>query len=210
MPEHRIPLEPEKTYHIYNRGINSCVLFKEPTNYEYFLRLYKKHIIPVADTFAYCIMGNHFHLLVRIKSENNLALLPDFEKLTTEQEIINRVNKHFSNLFNAYCKAYNKKYNRTGSLFENRFRRKHINCNQYLKQAILYIHNNPVHHGFCDSPYKYPWSSYQTHISNKPTSMLRNEVIELFNDVGNLKYCQQQKADRSEIDEWVEKENRLN
>lgn len=62
-------LEFDRYYHIYNRGINSCNLFEETPNYEHFLRLYEKYINPIADTYAYCLMKNHFHLLVRIKDE---------------------------------------------------------------------------------------------------------------------------------------------
>ena len=62
------PLENGKYYHIYNRGINSDVLFKENDNCEYFLKLYDLHIDPIADTFAWCLMKNHFHFLVRIKN----------------------------------------------------------------------------------------------------------------------------------------------
>ena len=63
------PLRPEHFYHIYNRGINGEKLFKQPRNYPYFLQQYAKYIAPVADTYAYALMGNHFHLLVRIKTE---------------------------------------------------------------------------------------------------------------------------------------------
>ena len=63
------PLTYGKFYHIYNRGINGCNLFEGKDNYEYFLNLYDKHVSPVVDTFAWVLMKNHFHLLVRIKEE---------------------------------------------------------------------------------------------------------------------------------------------
>ncbi len=62
-----IPLEPGKFYHVYNRGNNRENIFNEEQNYAYFLKLYAFHIGPIADTFAYCLMRNHFHLSVRIK-----------------------------------------------------------------------------------------------------------------------------------------------
>ena len=61
------PLEPGTYYHIYNRGVNRENIFREERNYAYFLRLYSKHITPVAETFAYCLLRNHFHLLVRVR-----------------------------------------------------------------------------------------------------------------------------------------------
>ncbi len=62
-------LESGKYYHIYNRGINSCDIFRHDENYEHFLRLYDKYINPIAKTFAWVLMKNHFHFLVRIKEE---------------------------------------------------------------------------------------------------------------------------------------------
>ncbi|SFF48467.1 transposase [Sunxiuqinia elliptica] len=66
------PLEHNHFYHIYNRGINSCNLFQENTNYEYFLSLYARYISPVANTYAWVLMRNHFHLLVKIKGEDEI------------------------------------------------------------------------------------------------------------------------------------------
>ena len=80
------PLDYGKFYHIYNRGINSCNVFTETDNYQYFLNLYDKHISPVADTYAWVLMKNHFHFLVRIKElqdltgfQNLSGLICDFE-----------------------------------------------------------------------------------------------------------------------------------
>jgi hypothetical protein len=63
-----IPLEYGHYYHVYNRGINRQNLFIEDRNFRYFLELYAKHITPIAHTFAYCLLYNHFHFLVRIKT----------------------------------------------------------------------------------------------------------------------------------------------
>jgi putative transposase len=67
------PLLHGQYYHIYNCGINGEQLFRETTNYEHFLRLYDKYIDPVAETYAWCLMGNHFHLLVRVKDEKEIG-----------------------------------------------------------------------------------------------------------------------------------------
>ena len=63
------PLQPDSYYHVFNRGVNRQNLFFEGRNYGYFLQLYAHHIEPVADTYAYCLLPNHFHLLVRVKTE---------------------------------------------------------------------------------------------------------------------------------------------
>jgi len=156
-------LEYGNFYHIFNRGINSCDLFIENTNFEYFLKLYEYHISPVAETYAWVLMKNHFHFLVRIKKENELRLQLSLK--VESDGVLQNPHQRFSNLFNAYSKAYNKRYDRHGSLFERRFKRKHITDAEYLKQVILYIHNNPVHHGIVDNPLKYPWSSYKSNMS---------------------------------------------
>ncbi|HKI89689.1 MAG TPA: hypothetical protein VKA38_11730, partial [Draconibacterium sp.] len=134
-----IPLEYGKFYHIYNRGINGCNLFHDNENYEYFLYLYGKYISPIANTYAWVLMKNHFHFLVRIKKEENIPFMGQTpegladssgsgenlsvsyrpESVSKKYEPTNQ----FSHLFNAYTKAINKRYHRTGSLFEHPFKR---------------------------------------------------------------------------------------
>lgn len=179
------PLEPldfDKFYHIYNRGINGENLFKETTNFEFFLQLYHQHIDVVAETYCFCLMKNHFHFLVKIKPKNELL---DYSK--------RHISQSFSNLFNAYTKAFNKKYNRHGALFERPSKRKSISNYNYLQNLICYIHNNPVHHRFCEDPIEYPWSSYLSCISEKATKIRRTEVLKLFNDIENFKYVHSSK-----------------
>ena len=67
------PLQNGKYYHIYNRGNNHENLFRTPDNYEHFLRLYEKYISPIAGTFAWVLMKNHFHLLVKVKDEKDIG-----------------------------------------------------------------------------------------------------------------------------------------
>lgn len=201
MANQKILLEPDKYYHIYNRGINSCNLFKEKTNYQYFLLLYDRHISPVADTFAWVLMRNHFHLLVRVKSEEEMFSQDDSEYL---QGLKGKYYQPFSNLFNAYTKAFNKKYNRHGSLFESNFRRKLINSDKYFKSLVIYIHNNPVHHGFCENIIDYPWSSYFTCISFKETKLKRKTVMGWFNNLGEFKELHQRDTEFKKIDRWLD------
>ena len=66
------PLLYNTYYHIYNRGVNGENLFREERNYDLFLRLYEKHLSPVTDLFAYCLLRNHFHISVRVKSEEEI------------------------------------------------------------------------------------------------------------------------------------------
>ncbi len=185
-------LENGKYYHIYNRGINSDILFKENKNYEHFINLYDTHIEPIAETYAWCLMKNHFHFLVRLKEE---------AEIQTERKIL--PSQSFSNLFNAYTKAFNKSYNRHGALFERPFKRKSIDNESYFQNLITYIHNNPVHHKICENPIEYPWSSYVTCISDKPTKLKRKKVIEMFNDIENFKYVHQLKSNPFTIESFL-------
>jgi len=65
--EQHAHLEPGRYYHIFNRGINGANIFLEERNFAYFLNLYAKHVEPVAEIFAYSLLRNHFHLLVRVR-----------------------------------------------------------------------------------------------------------------------------------------------
>ena len=201
-----VPLEYDKYYHIFNRGINGENLFRENSNYEHFLRLYSEHIEPVAETFAWVLMKNHFHLLVRIIPEEKIGLIkPREDKKRIDYPLKKKYNptQQLGNLFNAYAKAFNKKYNRTGSLFESPFRRIPVNDERYFKHLIFYILNNPVHHGFCEVMTDYPWSSYLTTISDKPTRLQRDKVIGWFNSKPEFIEFHQQNHDDKTIESLI-------
>ena len=197
-----ILLEKGNYYHIYNRGNNGIDVFFDNESYYHFLRLYDKYISPIADTFAWCLLKNHFHLLIYLKIDNEI----DFEKLeysTIEKPKDFNPSNQFGYLFNAYTQAINKKFNRTGSLFERPFERKLIGSEKYLQNLIFYIHNNSVFHGFTNNIIDYPWSSYHTILSDKPTKLKRQEVIEYFGDIENFKHSHNQKQNLSEINSLI-------
>ncbi len=166
-----IPLEPGKYYHIYNRGNNRENIFKEDRNYAYFLKLYAFHVGPIADTYAYCLLRNHFHLLARVRDEKNLTGLEDLSGLPAQR---------FSNFFNAYAKAFNKACHRTGALFQRPFGRIEVTSEGYLFRLVTYIHQNPQRHGFVADFREWPYSSYHTLLSGKATHLKREEVLEWF------------------------------
>ena len=161
----------EQYYHIFNRGNNGEDIFLEDKNYSYFLDLLRKHIIPVAHILSYCLLKNHFHLLINTKNVED-----------------KKIAQGFSNLFNAYAKAINKKYGRKGSLFQRKFQRKRIDTEDYLRKLVVYVNLNPVIHGFCEDYKGYIHSSYRGLISDKPTALKRQFVIDLFEDRENFKY----------------------
>lgn len=158
-------------YHIFNRGNNGENIFIENINYSYFLKLIKRHITPVADIYSYCLLKNHFHLLIRTNDIEDKLL-----------------SQAFSNFFNAYSKAINKKYNRSGSLFQDRFKRIKIKDENYLKELIIYINLNPVYHSFSSDIFSYKHSSLTSLLSNKKTLLKREEVLSFFEDKENFKF----------------------
>jgi hypothetical protein len=150
------PLHLGQFYHIYNRGTNGEDIFLEERNYQHFLRPYAKHIEPVADTYAYCLLCNHFHLLVWIKTaeeqEAHFQGQTETQKVSKTLGVFKEKNpsRSFGNLFDAYAKAVNKAYGRTGSLFEHPFGRKLVTSDAHFTHLITYIHRNPQKHGLVD------------------------------------------------------------
>ncbi|HND87529.1 MAG TPA: transposase [Saprospiraceae bacterium] len=170
MKNYELPLEPGATYHVFNHANGFENLFVNEGNYRYFLRKYAEHIPPVADTLAYCLMPNHIHLMIRIKS---VAELP-------ENCGSNKISKHFGNLFSAYAQAFNKQQRRRGSLFIPNFKRSMVTTEAYFARLVHYIHRNPVKDGFVSHPAEWPHSSFMSLLSDKPSRLLRKEVMEFF------------------------------
>ena len=195
-------LLPGNVYHIYNWGNNKENLFKEEANYHYFLKLWRKYIDPVADTFVYALMPNHFHFLVRVKT-SQVSLSREEETC----EVSALASKSFSNLFNVYSKAINKRYNRTGSLFQERFKRKLIDSESYFTEIIFYIHANPQKHKLVNDFRDYEYSSYGALHLTEPT-LIQQEVLSWFG--GRDKFIQYHEKYREALIEksfFMEKEN---
>ena len=192
------PLLPETVYHIYNHANGDENLFRSNENYHYFLRKYGEYIYPIAETFAYCLMPNHFHLMVKIRSEEEVlkffkskagAKLPTgdlqgFQNLggLAKEHLPNLLSKQFSDFFNSYAKAINKMFNRKGSLFIPNFKRKSVSDSQYFTHLIAYIHLNPVKHGFCSHILDWEHSSIHTYYLEKNTKLNRQYLIDYFGD----------------------------
>lgn len=186
---------PEEYFHIYNRGTDKREIFSDQKDYERFLeslylfnsseRIILK-TIPKNDRFsyerddivvdigAYCLMSNHFHLLIKSKEENSVSIF--MQKLQT-----------------AYTMYYNKKYKRSGVLFQGSFKAQHVTRDEYLKYLFSYIHLNPIKiiepnwkekgisnlsdaKNFLDS---YKYSSYSDYLTEnrKERSILNKEVF---------------------------------
>ncbi len=211
-------LIPEATYHVYNRANGSERLFRSEENYRYFLRQYQSYINPIAHTFCYCLMPNHFHFLIRIKTEQELkeyfegdealrkgksaplAPLTGFETLSEvgvgrpgagsekEKDLPILISRRFSDLFNGYTQAFNKQHKRRGSLFMRPYKRKRVYDETYLRKLVHYIHHNPVNSCLCHAPQEWPHSSYSQLIHQETTFLRRAEILDWFGDRENFIY----------------------
>lgn len=132
-------------YHVMLRGINKQLIFEEEEDCEKYLQVLE--LCQEKGTFklkAYCLMGNHLHLLIQ---EENESL----------EQIFKRIGVR-------YVYWYNIKYNRTGHLFQDRFKSEPVDDDSYFLTVLRYIHQNPMKAGMCEEGLQYKWSSYQDYL----------------------------------------------
>jgi len=137
---------PREVYHVYNRANGYENLFRQEKNFLYFLMLVKRHVSPYAEVYAWCLLDNHFHFMIETKAD--------------EKGEYANMSQKFSNLFNAYAKAFNKVYHRRGSLFQKQFKYKLVDSERYMMRLVLYIHKNAFKHGMVRHFKDWPFSSW--------------------------------------------------
>lgn len=180
--------ESGNTYHVYNRTNNKELLFKTNDDYYLFLNRLFKYIGPVAEVYAWNLIPNHFHFLIKVRSESEIIKgiesmfdLTKSQKLFLENRNIDSlVEMEFRRLFTSYAMSFNYIHNRNGNLFHRTFRRVRIEREDQFVRAIIYIHANALKHRLVDQFDKYPWTSYHLIISDQPTKLMKKEIIELF------------------------------
>ena len=166
--------EFESVYHIFSHVNGKELIFREETNYQFFLKQLDKYVTQIADIYAYCLLPNHFHLLLRFKNIEGVNVEDEHQSLM----------KNFGNFLNSYAKAFNKKYNRKGALFLNAVKRKKISDEKYLLKVLHYIHNNPVNHGFVNKIDQWKYSSYNSYLNSEKESKLnRTEIMQYFHSL---------------------------
>lgn len=180
------PFEPDAYYHLYNHAVGDENLFRSAENYRFFLSRYTHYTQRILNTYAYCLMPNHFHFLIRVKPLEDISAF--FESLTKYQgvhvastkSISNQIGHQLGSWLGSYSKAYNKRFNRRGRLFIERVRRIKVTDQNYLCRLIPYIHWNPVHHGFVDFPEDWPYSSYNHLLHDAAPLLDTSSVVRLF------------------------------
>ncbi len=203
MSNRRIPLMPNRIYHVYNHANGGDDLFKSAENFRYFLRLYASHLCPIFDTYAYCLLPNHYHLLVHVKELE--AVWPalqrspkGFEKplgLERQTEISDLLAHRVGSFQNAYAKAFNKQQGRIGSLFMQSFCRKPVEDHSYYVQVMHYIHMNPGYHGLIDDWRNWPYSSYRAFFSTGSSKVDREDALSRCGGKATFETLHQQPVD---------------
>ena len=196
MIDYRKKMEKGWFYHVYNRGNNSERLFYTHGNYAFFLKRYEEYLSNHVDTYAYCLMPNHFHFLIRVKEgacqTSNVSHIKKEKHLSDGIAPKNHeetVSKQFKTLFTSYAKALNKQESRHGSLFEKPFRRIEVNSQNYLVNIVKYIHKNPQKHGVMNDFENYTWSSYPIIKNNYDSYIKKEEVLSWFDTKENFVAC---------------------
>ena len=161
MPRRQVILQAGNYYHIYNRGNNRQLIFFEQDNYLYFLRQLRTHLINRGvDIIAYCLMPNHYHLLVYLKTDYFSKLMQSFTL--------------------SYAKAINKRYKKVGSLFQGRFQAIHVDKDEYLLNLTRYIHLNPVEANLVEKAEDWEFSSYREYVD------LRQGTLPTLDELGSF------------------------
>lgn len=156
MPRRTHPFLPGAYYHFYNRGNNRQAIYFESDNYVYFLRGLKKHLLPVLEVVAYCLMPTHYHFLARIRQTSEF-----FENSEVYgAEVSEAVSQGMMRLGVSYTKAINKRFGRVGALFQGQFQAKPVLSERHLTRLCFYIHGNPVKDGLVSAPEAWPYSNY--------------------------------------------------
>ena len=151
---------PSSVYHIVSRGAAHQIIFENDDDRAFFMtRLVETLDAYNAELFAWCLMDNHVHLLVRIAFEN----LP----------------QAMHALFTGYAGYFNRVHGRTGPVFEGRYKSEAVTSEEYLMGVVRYIHFNPVKAGLSNGPH-YPWNSYSDYIGRISTWTETKYVLDVF------------------------------
>jgi len=155
---YRQPAYTNHFYHVFNRGNNFEQIFFNQQNYHFFLKRLLQYFDNKINLVAYCLMPNHYHLLVEILQDGYLQKA--MQKFST-----------------SYTKAINKEQSRVGHLFQGRYKSKLIPNNNYLLHLSRYIHLNPVKAGLAKKPEDWLFSSYLDFADKRKSEYINHEII---------------------------------
>jgi putative transposase len=183
--------ENDGIYHVYNRSIDRKPMFTSAGNYAYFIRQFDKYLSNYVKIYAYNLLGNHFHFMIKVNDLTGLQKLSNKEKTTHDI-----VSHQFKKFFQSYAMAFNKEQNRIGTLFQTPFKRVRVENENYLQELACYINTNAQKHNLVKDFRDWKWTSYHNTISNKETKLLKEELISYFGDIENFIHCHQEYGSR--------------
>ena len=166
--------EADSLYHVYNRGNNGQQLFFKPEHYHYFLRLIRQHIAPQGNLLAYCLMPNHFHLLLQ-PSAAGILPTPGSASTTTQP-----LSRGIAKLLSTYGQALNQQLGRQGGVFQPKTKGKLLDgpfgAAGYPLLCFHYIHQNPVRAGLAATLTEWPYSSYRDYAGLRSGTLCEQAV----------------------------------
>jgi REP element-mobilizing transposase RayT len=183
--------EETNFYHVICKAIDGKTLFKDEENKRYFLERYLDFSNEFFDTYAYSLLDNHVHFLIKTKSQLELKIYLNQLEINQRTSTFKRfiedkcsfhelIEQQFNRLFISYSLSFNLRCKTSGPLFNRPFKRVEVADNAHLTQLYVYIHANIMKHGLSNDYENYKWSSYRAIISDKPTNILREEVLKWF------------------------------
>ena len=180
----KLVFENHECYHVYNRGVDKRTVFHSPNHYRHFINTINRILTTGSatprliynqsqalnhniDILAYCLMPNHYHFLVRQRSDAG-------------------VTRFMQQLNTSYTKYINLNQQRTGHLFEYAFKAKHIETDEQLLHVSRYIHLNPFLAGLVDTIEAYEWSSYPEFLRRRKRLFIKpNDILAHFADLSS-------------------------
>jgi len=173
----------ECTYHVFNRS-NETVFYNRE-NYIFFLGKIREHILPYADVLSYCLMPNHFHIILTVK--------PDGVKFfkTKQIEEMQLLSRAIGTVLSSYTQALNKQLGRRGSLFAHKTKSKILNDakNDYALNCFMYVHQNPILAKLVDKIEDWEYSSFQDYIGCRKGTLINKKLaLDIFQIEENQLY----------------------
>ncbi len=187
-----MPIFPDHYYHVYDRAnTNGLIVFKDDLDREVFMQRWWKYSLPFFDTYAYCLLPDHFHLVIKVKPLTDavwksIVLLGGRQGAKFKLGLCDS-NTFYASVFKAllisYSGYYNRKYNRRGTLWQPKFKRTLLPSTEVVKEKVQYVHRNPIHHGYCNCFSDWEYSSYNEYYQKDTSSFLKREqVLNLYKD----------------------------
>lgn len=181
--------EYEQIYYLFTRACGSELLFRNQNNYNYFLKLVSKYLMPYLEIYAYCLVPQRLGFLVNFRSSTEIFNhLKEPEREMLPDEIHKFLMQPISNLLNSYSKSYNKMYQRKGALFIDYIKREQLDNVEDLKEIFREIHHFPIQHQLIKTLEDWKFSSYNAYVEpNKTTKISIDFMMDLFENVEDLK-----------------------